>query len=183
MSDKPVYEVEDCTSCPNLVENRSRIVNGIGSKDADLVLVGEAPGKNEDEGGEPFVGRSGEILMDAFAEHGVSRDEVYITNCVRCRPPDNRTPHVGELDACSVHLEKELELLQPDAVMALGSTPTRVLLGEKGPLGDIVGTEQDWEGDNFETTVIVSYHPAATLYDRDKLPTFENVVSRAAQFV
>lgn len=184
MADDPVYAVDGCTACPKLVEHRSRIVNAVGSNDANLALVGEAPGKDEDEGGEPFVGRSGDILMDALGSHGVERDDIYITNCVRCRPPENRTPHVAELEACSTHLEQELALLQPEAVLALGSTPTRVLLGETGALSPLVGEERNWSGPcGFDTRVIVSYHPAATIYDRDKRPMFDEVIDRAVEFV
>ncbi|MFB6189807.1 MAG: uracil-DNA glycosylase family protein, partial [Halapricum sp.] len=98
--------VTDCERCPELVASRSRIVNGVGPTDADLVFVGEAPGAQEDEQGEPFVGRSGDVLDDALRDAGLSRADVRITNCVRCRPPDNRDPKREELDNCRGYLEE-----------------------------------------------------------------------------
>ena len=120
--------VRECERCPDLVESRSRIVNGVGPDDADLVFLGEAPGANEDAEGEPFVGRSGSVLDDALRDVGLARSDVRITNCVRCRPPENRDPTTEELGNCRGYLERELELLDADLVVTLGKVPSEHLL-------------------------------------------------------
>src|SRR6056297_1460256 len=113
-------DVTACERCPALVESRSRIVNGVGPDDAALLFVGEAPGAQEDEQGEPFVGRSGSVLDDALRDNGLSRADVRITNCVRCRPPENRDPRTEELANCRGYLEAEIERIDPDVVVTLG---------------------------------------------------------------
>ncbi|MCL7417996.1 MAG: uracil-DNA glycosylase, partial [Halalkalicoccus sp.] len=115
--------VTACERCPALVESRSRIVNGVGPEDADLLIVGEAPGEQEDREGEPFVGRSGTQLDEKLREHGIAREDVRITNCVRCRPPENRDPTKGELENCRGYLEREVELVDPELVMTVGKVP------------------------------------------------------------
>src|SRR6056297_3689385 len=121
-------DVTACERCPALVESRSRIVNGVGPDDAALLFVGEAPGANEDEQGEPFVGRSGSILDDALRDAGLGRADVRITNCVRCRPPENRDPTADELSNCRGFLEAELQNVAPDVVVTLGKVPSQHLL-------------------------------------------------------
>jgi Uracil-DNA glycosylase len=106
-------EISQCEQCPALVESRSQIVNGVGPTDPDLVFVGEGPGETEDQRGEPFVGRSGDVLNEALQAVELGREDVRITNCVRCRPPDNRDPSAGELSNCSGYLETELDRLGP----------------------------------------------------------------------
>jgi len=112
--------VSDCTRCPDLVDSRSRIVNGVGPAEAALLFVGEGPGKTEDQQGEPFVGRSGSVLDDALGEAGLLREEVRITNCVRCRPPENRDPTTDELANCRGYLNSEISTVDPDLVVTLG---------------------------------------------------------------
>lgn len=176
--------VTDCTRCPNLVACRSQIVNGVGPLDAEIVLVGEAPGKNEDETGEPFVGRSGSVLDDALESSGFDRSDVRITNCVRCRPPNNRDPHVAELENCSDHLERELEYIAPRVVIPLGRIPSEQVISEEfesisQAVGDVFETEYGSE----ETVAIASVHPAATLYNRDLRPDFERVFELASDYL
>jgi len=171
--------VHDCTRCPDLVDSRSRIVNGVGPDDADLLFVGEGPGKNEDEQGEPFVGRSGSVLDDALSEAGVLREEVRITNCVRCRPPENRDPTTEELANCRGYLEAEIEAVDPTVVITLGKVPSEHLLersvGITNEAGDIVEPRL---GDRPQR-VLLSVHPAATLYDRSQREGFFETIARA----
>jgi Uracil-DNA glycosylase len=112
--------VTDCKQCSDLVASRGQIVNGVGPDDAALVFVGEAPGATEDEEGEPFVGRSGSVLDDALADAGVERADVRITNCVRCRPPENRDPTTAELANCRGYLDGEIKAVDPTLVVTWG---------------------------------------------------------------
>jgi DNA polymerase len=172
--------VTDCERCPALVESRSRIVNGVGPDDADLLFLGEAPGAREDEGGEPFVGRSGSVLDDALRDAGLARPDVRITNCVRCRPPDNRDPTSEELSNCRDYLAHELELVEPELIVTLGKVPSQNLLdrsvaitAESGSVVDVRLGEQSYR-------VLLSVHPAATLYDRSQREGFFDTIARAA---
>lgn len=136
-------DVTACKRCRGLVESRSQIVNGVGPTDAELVFIGEAPGANEDEHGEPFVGRSGDVLDDALSEAGVSRDSVRITNCVRCRPPDNRNPSAEELSNCRRYLEHELSTLNPAVIVTLGKVPSEHLLDRQVAVTTAAGDVAD----------------------------------------
>ena len=171
--------VRDCERCPDLVASRSRIVNGVGPDDADLVFLGEAPGANEDERGEPFVGRSGSVLDDALGEAGVLREEVRITNCVRCRPPENRDPTTEELANCRGYLDGEIETVDPTLVVTLGKVPSEHLMGRSVAItkeaGDVVETRF---GDRSQR-LLLSVHPAATLYDRSQRETFFETIVEA----
>ena len=175
-------DVVGCERCDELCRSRSRIVNGVGPADADLLFVGEAPGANEDEQGEPFVGRSGDVLDEALREAGLDRGDVRITNCVRCRPPDNRDPRKGELANCRDYLETEIDRVDPEVVITLGKVPAEHLLerdvavtGEAGDVFDVAITGQP-------RRVLVSVHPAATLYDPSQRETFESALTTAAEF-
>jgi len=175
--------VSACERCPELVDSRSRIVDGVGPVDADLLFVGEAPGAQEDEQGEPFVGRSGDVLDDALRDAGLSRADVRITNCVRCRPPDNRDPKSEELANCRSYLDEEIDRVDPEVIVTLGKVPSQHLLER-----DVAVTSE--AGDVFEATlgggsrrVLVSVHPAATLYDRSQESTFQQTIERASEFV
>ena len=173
--------VEECTRCPALVESRSRIVNGDGPTDADLVFVGEAPGANEDEAGEPFVGRSGTVLDDALADAGLERADVRITNCVRCRPPENRDPTTEELANCEGYLAAELAGLDPDLVVSLGKVPSEHLLDRSVAVTTEAGEVFDARVGDVSVRLLVCVHPAATLYDRSQAETFEATIRRAAE--
>lgn len=159
------YTVDECERCPALVENRSRIVDGTGPMDADIVFVGEAPGENEDENGEPFVGRSGQILNDMLESAGISRNDVRITNAVRCRPPENRDPTESECANCSGYLAEELSLIDPDHVIALGSTAFESLTGKNdiSVLSDL-GTSHSCMFENIDVDITACPHPAALIY-------------------
>ncbi|MFB6280660.1 MAG: uracil-DNA glycosylase family protein [Haloferacaceae archaeon] len=169
-----------CERCPALVEARSRIVNGSGPADAALLFVGEAPGETEDERGRPFVGRSGEVLDAALADAGLARGDVRITNCVRCRPPDNRDPHADELANCRDHLDAEAAAVDPTLVVALGKVPSEHLLGRSVAVTEAAGSVAEARLGGRTRRVVISVHPAATLYDASRRETFERTVAEAA---
>ena len=173
-------DVVSCARCPRLSESRSRIVNGVGPDDADLLFVGEAPGATEDERGEPFVGRSGDVLDDALRDAGLARADVRITNCVRCRPPDNRDPTGEELDNCRGHLGHELEAVDPELVVTLGKVPSEHLLGRSVAVTAEAGDAADVRVGDQSYRAVISVHPAATLYDGSQRETFVETVARAA---
>jgi len=173
--------VEECERCPALVDSRSRIVNGAGPTDADLVFVGEAPGANEDDQGEPFVGRSGTVLDDALRDAGLARSDVRITNCVKCRPPDNRDPTAAELDNCRGYLAEELARLDPELVVTLGKVPSEHLLDESVAVTNRTGEVFDARVGGTSHRLLVCLHPAATLYDRSQADAFEETIARAAE--
>jgi DNA polymerase len=174
-------DVTDCERCPALLDSRSRIVNGTGPTEADLLFVGEAPGEREDERGEPFVGRSGDVLDDGLQKAGLARTDVRITNCVRCRPPDNRDPHMSELEHCREHLQAELAAVDPVLVVALGKVPAEHLLDRDVAVTSEAGTVHEADLDTVRR-VLVCVHPAATLYDRSQAETFEGALATAADY-
>jgi DNA polymerase len=171
--------VTACEACPELCESRSRIVNGVGPDDAALLFVGEAPGANEDAEGEPFVGRSGDVLTDALRDRGLARRDVRITNCVRCRPPDNRDPRAAELANCRGYLEREIALVDPELVVTLGKVPAEHLLERSVAVTTEAGTVHDARLGGESRRVLVCVHPAATLYDRSQESTFAAALDEA----
>ncbi|MFB6094414.1 MAG: uracil-DNA glycosylase family protein [Halanaeroarchaeum sp.] len=176
-------DVAACRRCPALVESRSQIVNGVGPADASLLFVGEAPGETEDERGEPFVGRSGSILDEALAENGLEREEVRITNGVRCRPPDNRDPRVAELEHCRTHLDAEIDAVDPDAIVTLGKVPSEHLLGRDVSVTAEAGSIEHVDVRGDARTVVVCLHPAATLYDRSQREAFVAAIGTATTLI
>lgn len=175
--------VTDCTRCPALVESRSRIVNGVGPSDADLLFVGEAPGEQEDAEGEPFVGRSGAILDDVLRQAGLSRADVRITNCIRCRPPGNRDPSKEELSNCQSYLEQEIHRVDPVVIMTLGKIASEHLLGRPVSVTREAGTLESLILAGGYRQVLVSVHPAASLYDPTQRETLERTISKAANLL
>jgi len=175
-------DVTDCQRCAGLVDSRSRIVNGTGPADADLLFVGEAPGAQEDEQGEPFVGRSGDVLDDALMDAGLDRGDVRITNCVRCRPPDNRDPHKEELANCRPYLEREIDLVDPELIVTLGKVPAQHLLERDVAVTSEAGQVFDPEIAGARRELLVCVHPAATLYDRSQEDTFTDAIATAADY-
>jgi DNA polymerase len=172
-------EVTGCERCPALVESRSQIVNGVGEPDAELLFVGEAPGAQEDREGEPFVGRSGDVLTEALGERGVAREKIRITNCVRCRPPENRDPHVEELENCRPYLECEIDRVDPDLIVTLGKVPSEHLLDRSVAVTKEAGSVHDVRIADTSRRLLVSVHPAATLYDRSQEETFAAALDEA----
>ncbi|AGB38021.1 uracil-DNA glycosylase [Natronococcus occultus] len=173
--------VTQCTRCPKLVESRSRIVNGTGPEDADVLFVGEGPGANEDEQGEPFVGRSGSVLDDQLRTVGLDRETVRITNCVRCRPPENRDPTTEELENCRGYLETEIDRLDPDVIVTLGKVPTEHLLDRSVSVTKEAGSVEEIRIEGTPRRLLICVHPAATLYDRSQEETFADAIERAAE--
>lgn len=173
--------VSECEKCPELVESRSRIVNGVGPADADLLFVGEGPGASEDEQGEPFVGRSGGVLDDALEEAGLVRADVRISNCIRCRPPDNRDPKTAEMTNCRGYLESEIETVDPDLIVTLGKVPSQHVLGRSVAITNEVGSTDETAMAGGPRRVLLSLHPAATLYDRSQREAFFNTIEEAAE--
>ncbi len=149
-----------CTKC-ELAATRTKVVFGVGNPNARLMFIGEAPGHDEDVQGIPFVGRAGQLLDKILDAAGIARDDVYIGNIIKCRPPNNRTPMTSEIDACSPYLVKQLELIKPKVVCTLGLPATMTLLGLKGSMGSLRGKIYQY-GD---IKLIPTYHPAAALRD------------------
>ena len=147
-----------CEAC-RLSRGRTRSVFGVGSPTARLFFVGEGPGYHEDQQGEPFVGAAGELLDRMIVAMGYRRDEVYIANVVKCRPPGNRNPEGDEIAACLGFLERQLELVSPDVIVALGAVAARTLLKTTGSLRSLRGRFHDFDG----RPVAVTYHPAYLL--------------------
>ncbi|HEX2721687.1 MAG TPA: uracil-DNA glycosylase [Gemmatimonadaceae bacterium] len=163
--------VEACTRCP-LYKTANRGVPGAGNPKAKLVCVGEAPGANEDETGLPFVGAAGQLLTKILAAVDLTREEVFIGNVVKHRPPGNRNPTPGEIEACTPYLVRQLELIKPKVILALGTFAAQTLLDTKTPIGKLRGQIHRYHG----ISVVVTYHPAALLRNPSwKRPTWEDV--------
>lgn len=148
----------DCTKC-RLHSGRNKFVFGTGNPNADVLVIGEGPGAEEDKQGLPFVGRAGKLLTDMLKAIKFEREEVYIGNIVKCRPPENRTPMQDEMDTCLPYLKKQVELIKPKLILCLGLTAAKGLLKKKESLGQLRKSVFEYEG----AKVIVSYHPAALL--------------------
>lgn len=153
-------KVENCTDCP-LSKSRKNAVFGDGPSDARIIIIGEAPGRDEDDQGKPFVGMSGRELTKMLQDVGVKRDEVFITNTVKCRPPENRKPTSKEIEACRRHLDSQLSMISPRLVCTLGNVPLNAVIG-KHSIGEVNGTLMENGGRAF----LPLYHPAAWLYNR-----------------
>jgi len=153
-----------CTLCP-LAQGRTRVVFGVGDPDADLMLVGEAPGYHEDQQGEPFVGPAGKLLDRLLADIGRKRSQVYIANVLKCRPPGNRDPLQPEIDACSDYLRRQLALVDPRVVLTLGNFATRLLLKRDVGISRLRGQVYPW----WNRYLIPTLHPAAVLRSGDHL--------------
>jgi len=173
--------VTDCERCPALVDSRTQIVNGVGPEDADILFIGEGPGANEDAQGEPFVGRSGTVLTDALIDAGVLRDEVRITNCVRCRPPENRDPQTEELSNCREYLDGEIQTVDPELIVTLGKVPSQHVLDRSVAVTKEAGSFVDVRIGEQTYPLLISVHPAATLYDRSQRKTFTETITKAVE--
>jgi DNA polymerase len=162
---------EACTSC-GLAATRNRVVVGVGKLGAHLMLIGEAPGHDEDRTGEPFVGRAGQLLNRILAAIGLERNEVYIANIIKCRPPENRNPTPTEITACSPLLREQIDLVRPRVICALGRIAATTLLRSHQTLGAMRGRVHELSG----IPLVVTYHPSALLrYPAYKKPTWEDM--------
>ena len=164
-------ELGDCTRCP-LHRTRRNLVFGEGSPGAKLVFVGEAPGEEEDKQGRPFVGRAGQLLTKIISAMGLAREDVYICNILKCRPPGNRNPKEDEIATCEPFLVKQLEAINPEIICALGTFAAKTLLRTEAPISSIRGKFHDYHGRKLMPT----YHPAYLLRNPEaKKPVWEDV--------
>ncbi len=151
-------EVSKCTKC-DLCRTRTNVVFGEGDPNADLMFVGEAPGRDEDLGGRPFVGRAGQLLTKIIEAIGLSREDVFIGNVLKCRPPDNRNPLPPEIIQCSPYLHAQINLIKPKVICALGKFAAQTLLNTEIPISKLRGTFHDYRG----VKLMPTYHPAYLL--------------------
>ncbi len=157
-----------CTKC-DLCKTRSNAVPGKGSFKSDVIFVGEAPGRNEDKSGEPFVGVAGKKLSIALEEAGISRDAVYITNIVKCRPPNNRVPNTNERNTCQEYLKQEISIIKPEIICILGNTAFNSILGGSEITkfrGKVVRKDNQ--------LYFLTIHPAATIYNQKLIDVLKN---------
>ena len=162
-------QAEECRACP-LHEGRTNLVFGIGSESARVLIVGEAPGKNEDLQGEPFVGAAGKNLNALLALAGLTREEVYIANVLKCRPPGNRDPQADEIQACTPFLREQTRTIDPEFIVTLGNFSTKFILKTDRGITTLHGQLQ--QAGKFK--VFPVYHPAAAIYDRTKQVALED---------
>jgi uracil-DNA glycosylase len=152
-------KIEKCKLCAELAKTRNKVVFGSGNIQARLVFVGEAPGADEDEQGLPFVGRAGQLLTKIIEAMGMTRDQVFICNVLKCRPPNNRPPAPGEVVNCRPFLKQQLEIIKPQAIVALGNHAVKTLLQTEDGISQLRGTFQTYEG----IPMMCTYHPAYLL--------------------
>lgn len=164
-------EVLTCHKCP-LHKTRTNLVFGVGNSMAGLMFVGEAPGREEDLQGEPFVGRAGQLLTKIIEAIGLKRSDAYIANVLKCRPPDNRNPLPEEIVLCMPYLMKQIEIIQPKVLCALGTFAAQTLLNTKEPVGKLRGTFHDYHG----IPAMVTFHPAYLLRNpNEKIKVWEDM--------
>src|SRR5579871_6126551 len=166
-------DLGDCTRCRLHKQGRKQIVWGVGDPDAELMFIGEAPGADEDIQGEPFVGRAGQLLTNMIKAMGLSREQVYIANIIKCRPPNNRTPERDECETCSPFLMRQIATIKPKVIVALGAVSAKNLLAINAPMSELRGrfydfmpagvrsSDPNWQG----AKLAVTYHPAFLLRD------------------
>ena len=165
-------DIGDCTRCRLHKQGRKQIVFGVGNSKAELMFIGEAPGADEDEKGEPFVGRAGQLLTNMIKAMGLSREDVYIANIIKCRPPGNRTPERDECETCSPFLFRQIEVVKPKVIVALGAVAAKTLLAVNASMGELRGRWYDFRN----TKLAVTYHPAFLLRDpRQKKETWKDL--------
>jgi len=156
-------ELGDCTRC-KLHQGRTTLVFGVGRPDADLMFVGEAPGRDEDQQGEPFVGPAGQLLTKIIEAIGLTRDQVYIANVIKCRPPQNRNPELDEVQTCAPFLFQQLDVIRPRVVVALGAFAVRTLLRSEQSISRLRGQVFDYRG----AKLVPTFHPAFLLRSPDR---------------
>src|SRR4051812_42238226 len=158
------HEARGCTRCPQLAQARHTVVFGAGHANADLMFVGEAPGRNEDEQGLPFVGQAGQLLDTLLGEIGLSRDQVFVTNVLRCRPPGNRDPHPVEIERCQEWLFGTIALVQPVVICTLGNFATKLLRDDMAGIMRVHGRPEERMVGPRRVRLYPVFHPAAALY-------------------
>ncbi|HTN42959.1 MAG TPA: uracil-DNA glycosylase [Nitrospiria bacterium] len=171
-------EIRDCRKC-RLCESRTHVVFGEGSPNAEVMFVGEAPGENEDLQNRPFVGAAGKLLTDLLGGIGLKREDVYIANVIKCRPPENRNPLTDEIDACLPYLWKQIELIKPRVVCTLGNFAAQALLDKKVAITKVRG--QHFQVKNFLVFPIL--HPAAVLHQGNLRPALSEDFQNLKKFL
>jgi uracil-DNA glycosylase family 4 len=159
-------EARGCTRCPELAATRTQVVFGAGNADADLMFVGEAPGAREDERGLPFVGAAGKLLEELLAEVGFARDDVFIANVLKCRPPGNRDPQAAEIENCQGYLFRQVELIRPKVICTLGNFATKLLRADPTGITRVHGRPEVRVVGTRAVRLYPIHHPAAALYTR-----------------
>ena len=154
-------DIGDCARCRLAKQGRKQIVFGVGNPRAELMFIGEAPGADEDQQGEPFVGRAGQLLNNMIKAMGLRREDIYIANIIKCRPPGNRTPERDECETCSPFLMRQIATIKPKVLVALGAVAAKTLLAINAPMSELRGKWYDFRG----TKLAVTYHPAFLLRD------------------
>ena len=152
--------VKKCKKC-NLHKTRKNTVFGEGDPDSDIMIIGEAPGREEDEVGRPFIGRAGKLLNEFLKSIGLNRDLVFIVNTIKCRPPENRDPEIVEINACSDYLDQQINIIKPKVLVLLGKIAANRLLGEDIPMSEL--RLKKFFIDKYDIPIIVFYHPAYIL--------------------
>ena len=170
-------EASACTRC-RLAATRTQVVFGVGSPSADLMFVGEAPGFHEDQQGFPFVGQAGKLLDKLLAGIGLTREDVYVANVLKCRPPGNRDPMPDEIEACESYLFRQVELIEPQVVATLGNFATKLLSGRPTGITRVHGQEQEVTLGGRSVLLYPLYHPAAALYTPAMLKVLEEDFAR-----
>jgi DNA polymerase len=174
--------VAGCERCA-LAKTRTQVVFGAGSPSAELMFVGEAPGFHEDKQGIPFVGAAGQLLTKLLAGIGIAREDVYIANVLKCRPPGNRDPLPGEIESCEPHLFKQIELIQPKLVATLGNFATKLLSGKPTGITRVHGQEQEVVLGGQRVLLYPIFHPAAALYTPRMLEVLETDFRRIPELL
>ena len=152
--------IENCTQCA-LHSTRQKTVSGDGSSNTDIMIIGEAPGKDEDEHGKPFIGRAGKLLDSFLKSIGLNRESVFITNTIKCRPPENRDPMKDEIDAFALFLDKQIEAIKPKVLILLGKIAANRFLGGDKPMAEL--RQKKFFVEKYNIPIIVFYHPAYIL--------------------
>jgi uracil-DNA glycosylase len=176
------HGVAACTRC-RLSQGRTQVVFGSGNANAEVMFVGEAPGFHEDKQGLPFVGQAGKLLSKLLEQIGMTRNDVYVANVLKCRPPGNRDPQPDEIEACESHLFKQIELIQPTVVATLGNFATKLLSGRPLGITRVHGQEQETTLGGRKVLLYPLYHPAAALYTPAMLKVLESDFARLPELL
>ena len=180
---KEVYErARGCTAC-QLHQTRTQVVFGAGNADADLMFIGEAPGADEDRLGLPFVGRAGKLLEQLLGEIGLDRADVFIANCLKCRPPGNRDPYPNEIECCSGYLRSQVELIEPKVICTLGNFSTKLLRGDSTGISRLHGRDEIRLIGARAIRLLPLFHPAAALYTPSNLQTLRDDFARIPELL
>jgi DNA polymerase len=181
---KAIYleEARDCRRCP-LAETRTNVVFGAGDADADLMFVGEAPGAHEDRMGLPFVGQAGKLLDRLLGEIGLERGQVFVANILKCRPPGNRDPQPGEIEACQGYLWRQIDLIQPKVLCTLGNFSTKLLREDTTGITRLHGQAEVRVVGDRAVRLYPLYHPAAALYTPSMLETLRADFARIPELL